>query len=96
MLFETPAALHGGAGDTSTNTRQILTSWNVFVGEAMFEPTASKWGGLCGKQDTQTERSVPAKGARKEPEPSEDKAVVDPHPGSVSDGTHPEASEGKR
>lgn len=32
---------------------------------------------------SQAERSVRAKGARKEPEPSEDKAVADPYPGSV-------------
>jgi hypothetical protein len=47
------------------------------------------------RKPREDKRSVPVKGARKELDPSREKAVADPHPGSVSDGTHPEASEGK-
>lgn len=48
------------------------------------------------RKPSEDKRSVPVKGERKEPGPSQDKIVADPHPGSVSDGTHPEASEVKR
>ncbi|MCO5963855.1 hypothetical protein GHK33_11960 [Sinorhizobium meliloti] len=48
------------------------------------------------RNPSEDKRSLPVKGARKEPDPRQDKAATDPHPGSVSDGTHPEANEVKR
>ncbi len=49
------------------------------------------------RKQSEDERSRPSPGkkTRREPVPK-DQVVADPHPGSVSDGTHPEASEGKR
>lgn len=41
-------------------------------------------------------RREPPRERPEEPGSKKDQTVSDPHPGSVSDGTHPEASEGKR
>lgn len=48
------------------------------------------------RKQSQDERSRGPAAPRKEFEPKQDKTVADPHAGSVSDGTHSEASEAKR
>ncbi|WP_167549655.1 hypothetical protein [Ensifer aridi] len=49
------------------------------------------------RKQSEDERSRPSPGKKTQREPvPKDQVVADPHPGSVSDGTHPEASEGKR
>ncbi|MGK9286501.1 hypothetical protein [Sinorhizobium meliloti] len=47
------------------------------------------------KSQQQSHHRAPAKRNPKGDQSRDEKTVTDPHPGSVSDGTHPEATEEK-